>query len=189
MQPKVGNDQFSARIAELVNLGYSTHRIAAEVGLSQTAIRHRLKVMSLTTLGKPVSVFRNQEARSRRTTCSYCERSLEGLQTRFCSRRCLEKTHSGNSYEAQKCRANVRKLSLILERGGKCSKCGYAKNVAALCFHHVDPAKKAFPLDSRGLSNHSLESVHEEAAKCALLCANCHFEEHHPELTMTVTPA
>ncbi len=34
------------------------------------------------------------------------------------------------------------------------------------------------------LSNKKWESILEEVKKCDLLCANCHAEEHNPELTM-----
>ena len=43
-------------------------------------------------------------------------------------------------------------------------------------FHHHDPATKAFPLDARNCSNRSNEVLAAEAAKCDLLCANCHAE-------------
>ena len=39
----------------------------------------------------------------------------------------------------------------------------------------MDPATKAFALSSEGVTR-SLDSAREEAAKCVLLCANCHAE-------------
>jgi len=42
-------------------------------------------------------------------------------------------------------------------------------------FHHVDPSTKRFSLGSRGLAR-AIESLREEAAKCVLLCGNCHAE-------------
>ena len=184
MQPKVLNDQFSSRIRDLVDAGYSVRRIAAETGLSYTAVRHRLRVMDLVTLNKPIRVFRHTTGLEQ---CLVCNNRLGGLQTKYCSRRCLERAHQGNSYEAQKDRANARKALLIKERGGKCQSCGYSRNLSALCFHHILPSTKSFSLDGRGLSNHSMESIRKEVAKCALLCANCHLEHHHPELTMIVS--
>jgi len=51
----------------------------------------------------------------------------------------------------QKCcilSANLRqyfsKLSYVNYKGGKCEICGYHKNIAALCFHHIDPTAKEF---------------------------------------------
>lgn len=65
--------------------------------------------------------------------------------------------------------------------GGKCQECGYNKNIAALEFHHINPDEKEFQLDMRHLSNTSIEKLRIEAAKCKLLCANCHRELHNPE--------
>jgi len=68
--------------------------------------------------------------------------------------------------------------------GGKCSRCGYARNLAALTWHHLDPAMKTFNLDVRSLSNRNREAIDHELRKCILLCANCHAEAHFPDLDM-----
>lgn len=69
-----------------------------------------------------------------------------------------------------------RKKELVDLLGGKCSKCGYAKCLGALHFHHTDPTKKDFQIN-RAVTL-SLERVKPEIEKCILLCANCHAEEH-----------
>ncbi len=81
-----------------------------------------------------------------------------------------------------KCRAEAvarrrRKVKEILieEAGGCCVLCGYSKHPAALQFHHLDPAEKSFGLGVRGITR-SIERLRAEAAKCSLLCANCHAE-------------
>ena len=48
-------------------------------------------------------------------------------------------------------------------------------HVGALQFHHVDPATKRFGWGLRGVSAIAGASA-GEAAKCVLLCANCHAE-------------
>jgi hypothetical protein len=45
----------------------------------------------------------------------------------------------------------------------------------ALQFHHRDPSKKSFAIAAGGLTR-SIEVLRIEAAKCDLLCANCHAE-------------
>jgi len=90
-----------------------------------------------------------------------------------------------NSYLKQKERSLLRKLELIKEKGGKCKICGYDKNIAALEFHHIDPSKKSFQLDSRHLSNTTTEKLIEEANKCILVCANCHRELHNKQFEKT----
>jgi hypothetical protein len=67
------------------------------------------------------------------------------------------------------------KAILVAEAGGGCSRCGYARSVAALHFHHVDPRTKAFSLSFAGVTR-SIAAARKEAAKCVLLCANCHAE-------------
>jgi len=86
--------------------------------------------------------------------------------------------------EGYKHRANKnRKINMILLKkasGGKCSKCGYAKCLAALDFHHTSSD------DKRGivcniLRNYGKIAAAEEAKKCILLCRNCHSELHYSE--------
>ena len=67
------------------------------------------------------------------------------------------------------------KRRLVEEAGGRCRLCGYDRSSAALQFHHVDPTQKVFALSVRGLTR-SLAKARAEAAKCVLLCANCHVE-------------
>lgn len=64
---------------------------------------------------------------------------------------------------------------LVEEAGGCCVLCGYARTVAALQFHHLDPATKRFNLSQNGHTI-GIAAARQEASKCALLCANCHVE-------------
>lgn len=87
-----------------------------------------------------------------------------------------------NTYEYQKLRGLTRKLYLIDLRGGCCERCGYNNNLAALDFHHLNPNEKENQLDVRKLSNSSMDWIMKEFNKCLVLCANCHREEHSPNL-------
>jgi transposase len=71
-------------------------------------------------------------------------------------------------------RRTVKRI-LVAEAGGRCVRCGYDRCVAALQFHHLDPAAKSFTLSSKGITR-SIARAREEARKCVLLCANCHAE-------------
>jgi hypothetical protein len=73
-------------------------------------------------------------------------------------------------------RGNRRKKQLVDMYGGKCKECGYNKCFRSLSFHHREPALKKFKLDLRSLRGKSWSSLLEEAAKCDLLCLNCHME-------------
>ncbi len=123
-------------------------------------------------------------------TCTICANALQGQQQKYCSNKCKQKDHyhrvkeQTNTYHSQTTRALKRKLKLIEMMGGGCANCGYTANISALHFHHLDANKKSFKLGARILSNRSWEAILEEAQKCELLCANCHAEEHNPELTI-----
>jgi endogenous inhibitor of DNA gyrase (YacG/DUF329 family) len=116
------------------------------------------------------------------SNCIMCGKPLSGRQSKYCSRSCKNKDLQ--SYEAQKRRGLERKRQLIEEAGGRCSICGYQKNIAALVFHNADSSKKDFKLDMRSLSNRKFIAVQDEIQKCILLCANCHAEIHNPHLDM-----
>ena len=70
-------------------------------------------------------------------------------------------------------------------KGGKCQRCGYDRNYAALEFHHVEANRKDFQLDLRSLSNRRWAAVLTEAGKCVLLCSNCHTELHNPDCRLS----
>lgn len=112
--------------------------------------------------------------------CVVCAKHLAGKQKRFCSGKCKSRltNNKHQNYAAQRKRSDSRKLRLIKAKGGACSRCGYNRNYAALCFHHRND--KSFKLDARSLSNRSWQTIQLEAEKCDLLCHNCHMEIHHP---------
>lgn len=114
------------------------------------------------------------------SNCRSCDKSLAGRQTLYCSILCKNLFHQ--SYPAQKKRGLERKLRFVKMLGGKCSRCGYATNLAALAFHHL--SGKEFKLDVRSLSNRKLQPILIEVAKCRLLCHNCHAEFHNPGLDL-----
>lgn len=68
----------------------------------------------------------------------------------------------------------------LMEHG--CSRCGYNENVAALEFHHRDPATKVRAVST--MSGAGRPSLEAEIAKCEVLCANCHAIETY-ERTFT----
>lgn len=117
-------------------------------------------------------------------TCINCSKPLIGKQTKFCSLLCknTELNTKHQNYAAQKERGYRNKKKLLDDKGGKCSCCGYDKNSAALCFHHL--RDKKFLLDIRNCANTKWDTLVEEADKCIVLCHNCHMETHYPEHTM-----
>src|SRR5829696_3075664 len=100
--------------------------------------------------------------------CVVCKTVLHGQQQKYCCNTCKQRDHyyriktQTNSYHSQTLRSLKRKMELIEQFGGKCSKCGYNKNVAALHFHHKQSEAKLFKLDMRILSNKKWSSILEE---------------------------
>ena len=72
-----------------------------------------------------------------------------------------------------------RKRAAIAYKGDKCQKCGYDKCIAALTFHHRDPAEKEYQIAT--MFGWSWARIMQELDKCDLLCANCHAELHWEE--------
>ena len=93
-----------------------------------------------------------------------------------------DSNHSSQVYKCQRDRAILRKIEFIKLKGGECELCGYNKNIASLCFHHLDPNQKEFGIDARKMSNTNMEDLLKEVNKCQLLCHNCHQEIHNPSL-------
>lgn len=82
---------------------------------------------------------------------------------------------NAKTYRYQKKRRRRVKAELIELRGGRCEECEYSVSLAALEFHHRDPATKEFGI---GNFNGSWERLLAEVEKCDLLCANCHRLRH-----------
>lgn len=75
-------------------------------------------------------------------------------------------------------RAKVIKLAIIEAMGGLCDDCGGSFHHAAFDFHHLGDKEDSV---SAMVSNSSFDAIAAEAAKCELLCANCHRIRHAKE--------
>ena len=154
-------------LQELVERGLSIRQIATELDRSAATIRHWLKRYGLTTSpryvrgeDKPATVMR--ECR----THGWVDFRLY-KRTGFRCPLCVS--------EGVTERRRQVKAQLVAEAGGCCALCGYDKYIGALQFHHLDPAEKAFSISREGTTV-ALDQLRGEAAKCVLLCANCHAE-------------
>lgn len=91
-----------------------------------------------------------------------------------------------NKNYCQGCLVSVRRNKLknkaIEYKGGKCQTCGYNKCNRSLTFHHLDPSKKTFEVNSNNMFALSWDKVKTELDKCILLCANCHGELHDKQI-------
>jgi excisionase family DNA binding protein len=160
------------RLGELVADGLTTREIALRLGLSQSTVRHWLKRHGLQTV------------RARRGD-THGRRGVDPDRKRMeCARHGMTEfwLESRGIYRCLRCRSETvarrrRRLKeeLVAAAGGRCAICGYDRCIGALHFHHREGEPKEFGLSERGLTK-SIVVMRAEAAKCTLLCANCHSE-------------
>ncbi|MFI5005761.1 MAG: hypothetical protein ACHQE6_12200 [Solirubrobacterales bacterium] len=162
-------------LERLVESGASIAEIAEAVERSKATVRHWLCEYGLKTRrGTMRQVRVGQLAGSEQSTRMMRDCPKHGAT--------LFQLRAEGGYRCLKCRSQAvsrrrRKVkqALVVEAGGACQLCGYDRCIAALEFHHREPAEKRFALSHRGVAR-SLAKARVEAAKCILLCANCHAE-------------
>ena len=175
-----GASRFSSRgaidrdaLTIAVEVGQTLKEMAEAFDRDISTVRYWLQRYGMRASG---GARRRQAREARRLGLRYIERrcSKHGM-TRFA-------LDSRGVYRCMKCRGeNVStwrrraKRRLVEEAGGRCQICGYDRYMGALQFHHIDPSQKSFLLSMRGCTR-SIEKLRAEAAKCQLLCANCHAE-------------
>lgn len=79
-------------------------------------------------------------------------------------------------------RSRLRAWANEQKRPVGCSDCG-CSDPAVLDFHHPDPGNKRMAVGEMITYGYGIEQLESEIAKCDVLCANCHSEEHGDELT------
>jgi hypothetical protein len=167
------------QLEPLIERDATLQEMARELGRSVSTIRYWLHELGLKMNGRRgrrpavarVIVAQAIDAGAR-TVTGHCRWHGEGLFV-------IE--NSGRA-RCRRCRMDAvtewrrrKKSKLVAEAGGRCVPSGYHRCDAALQFHHLDAASKSFALSMRGVTR-SMERCRAEAAKCVLLCANCHAE-------------
>jgi hypothetical protein len=169
--PKGGLER--ADLEPLVDEGLTLEEIGLRLDRSITSVRYWINRHGL----EPPKVIRR---RDRDLALANGER----VMTRVCPRHgeTVFVIENSGRVRCRRCRmervAEWRrrtKAKLVAEAGGRCRLCGYDRCQAALEFHHRDPETKSFALSLRGVTK-SIEILRAEAAKCVLLCSNCHAE-------------
>ena len=153
--------------------GLTVRAMAARLDRSYTTVRHWLKQHGLATpRGVRLAETAPARAAGAETVQANCpvhgltlfvRRGADGFRCRLCRSGAVDRR-----------RKEVKRV-LVAEAGGCCALCGYDRAMAGLHFHHLEPTEKAFALSGRGMTI-SLAAAREEAAKCVLLCSNCHAE-------------
>ena len=160
-------------LQDLIAEGLSIRAISARTGFSPASVRYWMQRHGLTTFAaRRRADGRRAKADGRSNALMEC--AVHG-RTHF-------RLEGRGAYRCLKCRSEgvaerrrrVKEI-LVAEAGGACLLCGYDRFPGALQFHHLDPAAKTFAIGHEGVTR-SLEAMRAEAAKCVLLCANCHAE-------------
>lgn len=159
------------RVPKLVEEGFSIRQMAAQFGVGYSTMRHWLRRLGLET-DRTVRRRQGERARQAGLRRAYLKCSKHGHTTFFARQEGGFRCARCNTVAVSKRRREVKR-KLVEEAGGRCRICGFAEHPAALQFHHVDPATKDFHLGYQGISR-GIGRMRAEAAKCVLLCANCH---------------
>lgn len=161
------------RLSTIAASGVSIREMAAMMGRSPSTIRYWLTKHEITPLPA-----------ARRRAGTSASAAMETRPELPCPTHGLVEhvPRADGNFRCTRCRSEqvserrrrVKRL-LVEEAGGACVLCHYDRCVAALQFHHVEPAEKRFAL-SRGGVTRSIDDARAEAERCVLLCANCHAE-------------
>ncbi len=158
-----------AELGALVEAQLTIQQIAERLGLGATTVRYWLRRYELAT----ARARGPRPAAGERVVIRECRRHGVTVWVRV---------GSGGRFRCKRCRtaavtARRRRVKRVLidEAGGRCVLCGYDRFPGALQFHHLDPEAKSFAISLQGVTR-SLEKARAEAAKCVLMCANCHAE-------------
>jgi hypothetical protein len=127
---------------------------------------------------KPVSEFYKEKtnASGYRSRCRECMKS--DSKARYASGESTAKLRNARTLAE---RAELKR-KLVESAGGRCNRCGYNRSFSALEFHHISSDKEyemaILITRARGKNGEHLRLAIAEAAKCVLLCSNCHRELH-----------
>lgn len=161
-------------LAEKLAAGWSLRRIAETAGVTPATVRywvrkHGLGESAHTRRARLIRAARESGRRSIELVCP--EHGLTDFvvlkPTGARCKRCRA--------EAVTRRRRLMKRTLVEEAGGACVLCGYDRAPEALAFHHLERDSKSFGIEQAG-SSRAIALSRAEAAKCVLLCANCHAE-------------
>jgi transposase-like protein len=159
------------RLRTLAEEGASIQEMGDALGVGRTTVRYWLRKLGLETQ-RSIRLRETRVAREEGVKRTYSKCSKHG-HTAFYARpdggfrcgRCRS--------EAVSKRRRLVKKKLVEEAGGRCALCDFDQHPAALQFHHLDPSTKSFEIAGGGLTR-GIERCRAEAAKCVLLCSNCH---------------
>ena len=103
--------------------------------------------------------------------CKECNVSLDSVKRQ--GNLCMG-CHTVRVEESKK----EKRLKVVEAHGNKCADCGGTFHPCQYDFHHIDPSTKVAGVTQLCQNGRKMETILAEAAKCVLLCANCHRLRH-----------
>lgn len=118
--------------------------------------------------------------------CANCHalRTYAYQSARAVTRRALGLVKTTRRAQSQFLRSRVRRDLLLTLRDKPCCDCGIKLPPYVMQFDHRDPASKRFNVAQSWCR--SEVSISEEAAKCDVVCPNCHRERTHRQRLASV---
>lgn len=178
----VGSNRFAPKRSDLsrrqlkalVDEGASLREISTELALSMSTVRYWLQKHGLRTYRTGRRRKLGLEAKQAGLTEVVMRCRQHGFTTFSLKKDGVWRCKRCNRDGVVRWRRRVKQM-LVEEAGGRCRLCGYGRYQGALHFHHLDPTEKSFVISRKGATR-SMAEARREAAKCVLLCANCHAE-------------
>lgn len=167
----------------LVAEGLFLREIADKLGTRVSRVHYWIDRYELGPTGRGQRATAIRDAREAGTNELKLECPAHG-DTAFWVGKTAVRCRKCNSAGVAQRRRKVKQI-LIAEAGGCCRICGFDSSPVALEFHHLDPTSKSFGVSEAGVSR-SIASARAEAAKCILLCANCHAQVEAGALELPV---
>lgn len=155
------------RLEELVQRRFSSHRIAKELGCSQTNVARWLRKYDLKTICKP-----GPKGDVKRGHCGHCGKQFNEVNLLYCNHKCRAARQYDDRIRSWKegktdgvsgwGTANFIRRYLTEKYGNKCSRCGWDE---------VNVYTKKVPLQIDHIDG---DYSHNEEENLTLLCPNCH---------------
>jgi DNA-binding CsgD family transcriptional regulator len=163
-------------LSQLIADGLTLKRLSAHFEVSQTTVRYYVKKYGL-RLRRGTGGKRDKQLLNESRYCKVCgERDpskFYGHKVSMCGA-----CHAKYTLE----RGHEKRRRALECKGSRCESCGFAKYIASLDFHHLNPSEKDPNFGNwRGWAWCKIE---EEIKKCVLLCRNCHAAVHSGELIL-----
>ena len=120
-----------------------------------------------------------------KVVCQYCDKEFDYYrETSSIRKACYNCIPEGKNNDAALIRRLV-KDKIVRLKGGQCACCKQYYPNAVYDLHHTDPNQKDFNLGNKE-STVKLDVCLKEAAKCILVCANCHRMIHSGDIQIAI---